>query len=206
MRRALSTAIFLSGAMLLNAACSDRSARDELMLDIHDLKQAVERLEYENKRMWQETSSKFGSAPYIVVDSTGNKLYLRKGEDVLLEAVASTGSGRKLEEKGGRKWIFNTPKGIFTVLSKELDPIWYKPDWAFVEDNLPVPSPNAPERVVKGMLGMYALDLGGGYKIHGTPYKKLLGQSVSHGCVRLGDAELDKLYRSVEVGTKVYIY
>ena len=37
--------------------------------------------------------------------------------------------------------------------------------------------------------------MGDGYGIHGTDEPDKLGQSVSHGCVRLGDADIEKLYQ-----------
>lgn len=188
------------------SACQKDVAKDALMLEIRGLQSAVDGYEAGNGQMWGEIAATVGIEPYIVIDTAANRLYLRESERLLLEAKASTGSGRMLEEKGGRKWIFNTPKGVFSILDKVKDPVWYKPDWAFVEDNLPIPPPDSSERVVRGMLGRYALDLGGGYKIHGTPFRTLLGQSVSHGCVRLGDDDIERLYGMVNVGTKVYIY
>jgi L,D-transpeptidase YbiS len=55
-------------------------------------------------------------------------------------------------------------------------------------------------------LGAYAMDLGDGYLIHGTLYQRALGLSITHGCVRLGDADLETVYRKVRVGTPVYIF
>jgi lipoprotein-anchoring transpeptidase ErfK/SrfK len=50
------------------------------------------------------------------------------------------------------------------------------------------------------------LVLGDGYAIHGTDNPASIGHSVSHGCVRLRNEDIDKLYSMVEVGTPVYIY
>ena len=50
------------------------------------------------------------------------------------------------------------------------------------------------------------LDLGEGYLLHGTPYKESLGMAATHGCVRLGDEDIEWLYDHVPVGTRVYIY
>jgi hypothetical protein len=41
--------------------------------------------------------------------------------------------------------------------------------------------------------------------IHGTPEEGLLGTPASHGCVRMYNHEVVDLYRSVQVGTRVYI-
>jgi L,D-transpeptidase YbiS len=91
------------------------------------------------------------------------------------------------------------------VQSKSRNPIWRKPDWAFVEEGLPIPKDPA-ERFEAGALGEYALYIGDGYLIHGTLYENLLGRSVTHGCIRLGRADLRELYRQVAPGTPVFVF
>lgn len=41
--------------------------------------------------------------------------------------------------------------------------------------------------------------------IHGTPERHLLGQPVSHGCIRMDDQELIELFNQLSVGTPVQI-
>jgi len=143
---------------------------------------------------------------YVVVDTIANRLYLKRGGEVVREAVCSTGTGGLLvDPASGRRWVFDTPLGVHRVLEKKEDPVWVKPDWAFVEEGLPIPKDPA-ERVDPNSLGDFALSLGDGYLIHGTLYQRLLGRSVTHGCVRLGDDDLAAVYRAVPVGTRVYIY
>ena len=145
-------------------------------------------------------------AVFIVIDSARNTLTLETGEEVLLQAVVSCGSGSILEEPGGkRKWIFDTPRGEFQVKSKVVDPTWVKPDWAFIEEGKEIPK-KREERFEAGVLGDYALGFGDGYFIHGTLYSRLLGRSVTHGCVRVGDKELKAIYQAASIGTKIYIY
>jgi len=145
-------------------------------------------------------------AVFIVIDSARNSLTLETGEEVLLQAVVSCGSGSILEEPGGkRKWIFDTPRGEFQVKSKVVDPTWVKPDWAFIEEGKEIPK-KREERFEAGVLGDYALGFGDGYFIHGTLYSRLLGRSVTHGCVRVGDKELKAIYQAASIGTKIYIY
>jgi lipoprotein-anchoring transpeptidase ErfK/SrfK len=144
---------------------------------------------------------------HIVVDTRANKLYLKKGLNLLWSADCSAGKGGILvDKKTGRRWEFVTPHGRFEVRNKIEKPLWVKPDWAFVENKEPVPPPEDPKRKVEGELGGYVLNLGDGYLIHGTKTEELLGHSVSHGCVRLGRDNLKTLYESVPVGTPVYIY
>ncbi|HPI71960.1 MAG TPA: L,D-transpeptidase [bacterium] len=42
--------------------------------------------------------------------------------------------------------------------------------------------------------------------IHGTLYKRFLGQPVTHGCVRLDDETLEIVYQGMQTNGKVYIY
>ncbi|HEY4640936.1 MAG TPA: L,D-transpeptidase [Thermoanaerobaculia bacterium] len=69
-----------------------------------------------------------------------------------------------------------------------------------------VPPVDSPQRQFTGVLGKYRLELGDGYGIHGTDEPDKLGHSVSHGCVRLGDADIAKLYQIARVGDEVIIY
>ncbi len=143
---------------------------------------------------------------YIVVDTENHRLTLRRGDKVLRTVVVGTGSRQMVEEETGRNWYFETPIGSFTVLAKERNPVWIRPDWSYVEENMPVPPKDDPDRIVRGVLGKYALVLGGGYKIHGTLYKDLLGTSFTHGCISMDDDDLEAVYKAAKIGTKVYIY
>ncbi len=73
-------------------------------------------------------------------------------------------------------------------------------------DALVIPPVNTKQRHFKGVLGHYRVELGDGYGIHGTDQPEKLGQSVSHGCVRLGDADIAQLYAMANVGDTVIIY
>lgn len=145
--------------------------------------------------------------PYIVVDTARNHLYVKRHEAVLLDAVASTGSGTILDKPGDNRaqWIFDTPRGEFQVQSKLTKPVWVKPDWAFIEEGLTVPK-NPADRVEQGVLGDYALGFGKGFFIHGTLYTRLLGKNVTHGCIRLNDGDLKNVYQLARVGTPILIF
>jgi hypothetical protein len=69
-----------------------------------------------------------------------------------------------------------------------------------------VPPHGTPQRKFDKVLGKYRLNLGSGYGIHGTLYPDQLGRSVTHGCVRLGDADIEKLFAMANVGDQVLIY
>lgn len=69
-----------------------------------------------------------------------------------------------------------------------------------------IPPVGTPQRKWEGVLGSYRLNLGDGYAIHGTMQTQQLGQSVSHGCVRLSDEDIRQLYTMANVGDTVLIY
>ncbi len=143
---------------------------------------------------------------YLVIDTAQNTLTLRKNDNIIHEARVSCGSGNILEESDSkRRWIFDTPRGEFTVQYKLKDPVWIKPDWAFIEEGTAIPK-SRQERIETGVLGDFALGFGNGFFIHGTLYTRLLGRSVTHGCVRVGDDDLALLYRKVPIGTRIFIY
>jgi hypothetical protein len=75
-----------------------------------------------------------------------------------------------------------------------------------VNGNIVIPPFGTNQRRYKGVLGTRRLVLGDGYALHGTNNPSSIGQAVSHGCVRLRNEDIEKLYEMVAVGTPVYIY
>jgi len=73
-------------------------------------------------------------------------------------------------------------------------------------DAVIVPPVDTKQRHYDKVLGKFRLEMGNGYGIHGTDEPDKLGQSVSHGCVRLGDADIEKLYQIANVHDTVIIY
>lgn len=165
---------------------------------------------------------------YLIVDTFQNRFHLRRGDMLVRSGYVGTGKG--WTEAGSHSWDFSTPRGLRRVLYKTRDPYWYRPDWFWLQQNLQPPragqeitipedltweekisyfndSLTATERVwvrvVPGALGNYALDLGNGILLH---YGVGRGQSLSHGCIRLGTADLEAIFRTLEVGSPVLIY
>jgi len=166
----------------------------------------IKDLESKAKRAQRSVAGMVPGSVYVVVDTARNKLYLKKRDKVLHEALCSTGSGGLLKDPDAdRQWVFETPRGNFRVIRKAEDPVWTKPDWAFVEEGKSVPD-NWSERRDYDTLGNYALYLGDGYMIHGTLYQRYLGRAITHGCIRLGDEDLERVFRSAPVGTQVLIF
>jgi lipoprotein-anchoring transpeptidase ErfK/SrfK len=163
-------------------------------------------LERDIQRLSRRYSAYTPGQSYIVINTTDNRFFLYRNKKLIREGFCSSGSYTMLKTEGERKWIFKTPKGKYRIQGKITSPVWRKPDWAFVEEGLPVPPQDHPSRYEYGVLGDYAMSIGDGYLIHGTLYKRFLGMPVTHGCVRLNDEDLEAIYYTLSIGSKVYIF
>lgn len=87
-----------------------------------------------------------------------------------------------------------TPQGVFHIASKVRNPTWYP------KKSKPVPpGPRNP-------LGGYWLGLSRrGYGIHGNNNAKSIGHSVSNGCIRMRNKDIQTLFRTLPTGTLVEI-
>jgi L,D-transpeptidase ErfK/SrfK len=87
------------------------------------------------------------------------------------------------------------------------NPSWYPPqsirdEHAARNDILPRVVPPGPDNP----LGKHALRLGlPGYLIHGTNKPSGVGMRVTHGCVRMFPEDIEAIYETVPVGTRVNI-
>jgi len=163
-------------------------------------------LQSRTKQLLAKMKSLRPRGTYVLIDTAENRLRVMRNGQMVQESVVSCGSGDILQDPSGeRKWIFDTPRGEFFVSSKLVNPTWIKPDWAFYEEGEELPT-DFSDRVDNDTLGDFALGFGSGYFIHGTLYTRMLGRNVTHGCVRVGDDDLKKIYQTVPMGAKVYIY
>jgi L,D-transpeptidase ErfK/SrfK len=96
-----------------------------------------------------------------------------------------------------------TPLGVFTIIEKRVNPIWYVPKSIQEErPDMPAQVPPGPDNP----LGTHALRLSiGSVLIHGTNKPWGTGRRVSHGCIRLYPEDIPELYQLVPKGTKVVI-
>jgi lipoprotein-anchoring transpeptidase ErfK/SrfK len=96
---------------------------------------------------------------------------------------------------------YDTPTGLYTIQTKEVNPTWHVPDsdWAgeLAGQDIP-PGPGNP--LVARWMGIY-----NGAGIHGTNETGSLGSAASHGCIRMAVPEVIELFDKVEVGDTVYI-
>jgi L,D-transpeptidase YbiS len=167
---------------------------------------AVLKMTKESDKLAKKLDNLTPKGSYILINTTTNTFRLYNKRELVREGNCSTGSNVKLVKEDDREWMFKTPKGVRRVLYKTKDPVWKKPDWAFIEEGLPVPSMNHDSRYEYGVLGDYSLSLGDGYLIHGTLYQRFLGMPVTHGCVRLGDEDLEVVFKTLTSGSKVFIF
>lgn len=180
---------------------------DSTLLKNRAIQRQIRATENEITRLERRLASFIPTQTYLVVNTVDNRFFLYRNRKLMREGFCSSGSYTLLKtEDGEKEWIFKTPRGRFTIQGKITHPVWRKPDWAFVEEGLPVPSPSDPSRYEYGVLGDYAMSIGDGYLIHGTLYKRLLGMPVTHGCIRLNDDDLEAVFNALSVGSKVYIY
>lgn len=175
-------------------------------MDLNGVRKMAADLNVQLKKLEEKESHLFPAGPAIFVDTAANRIYLIKGSNIEAQDKCSTGSGLELTDTDGRRtWTFDTPRGYYRALSKVTNPVWYRPDWAFIEEGEPIPK-NRESRAVADVLGDYAIAFGDGYFIHGTLYTRMLGTSVTHGCVRVDDKTLKKIYDTAQPGTPIYIF
>jgi hypothetical protein len=169
-------------------------------------KKLISQMNRDTQRLSRKYNSYTSGLSYLVINTTDNLFHLYRNKKQIREGFCSSGSYKMLQTAEGRSWTFKTPKGKFMIQGKTVNPVWTRPDWAFVEEGLPIPSKDHSSRYEYGVLGDYALSLGSGYLIHGTIYKRFIGMPVTHGCVRLGDEDLEVIFKTLSIGSKVYIF
>lgn len=180
---------------------------DSSLLQDKGIKKQLALTKSDISRLEKKLASFIPTSTYIVVNTTDNRFSLYKSRKLIREGFCSSGSYTLLKtEDGEKEWIFKTPRGRFSIQGKITNPVWRKPDWAFVEEGLPIPGAGDASRYEYGVLGDYAMSIGDGYLIHGTLYKRFLGMPVTHGCIRLNDEDLEIVYNALSIGSKVYIY
>jgi lipoprotein-anchoring transpeptidase ErfK/SrfK len=190
----------------ISAAGKTRIVKSEELVKSAPYKKTITQMSRDIERLSRKYSNYTTGQAYIVINTTDNMFFLYRNKKLMRTGFCSTGSYKMLITETGKSWTFKTPKGKFAILGKTTHPSWFRPDWSFVEEGLPIPSQDDPSRYEYGVLGDYALAIGEGYLIHGTIYKRFLKMPVTHGCVRLNDDDLSAVYHTLDLGSKVYIY
>lgn len=93
---------------------------------------------------------------------------------------------------------WETPVGEFEVIEKQVNPTWQNP----LTDEIVEPGPSNP-------LGIRWISFWSDGKnqlgFHGTNQTELIGQAVSHGCIRMRNEDIERLYDEIALGTPVTI-
>jgi len=93
-------------------------------------------------------------------------------------------------------------EGVVTIAAKRENPKWYPTEdiqWKMGVPPVVYPGPQNP-------LGPRTLYLGDTlYRIHGTHRPGSIGGAVSHGCFRMHNAHIIKLYDEVQIGANVHV-
>ena len=119
----------------------------------------------------------------IVVDKSQNILTLKSDQEILKTYKVATGKNS------------STPVGTFKVTNKIIDPPWYPPTGGVI-----------PSKDPKNVLGSRWIGISKpSYGIHGTIEPESIGKSVTEGCVRMKNSDVEELYSIVPVGTEVVI-
>jgi lipoprotein-anchoring transpeptidase ErfK/SrfK len=95
---------------------------------------------------------------------------------------------------------YPTPLGTFSIITKVVDPTWTPPDSPWAQGALPIP-PGPDNPLGTRWMGISAPSVG----IHGTNDPASIGYSVSHGCIRMQIADVERLFDMVYIGTSVVI-
>jgi lipoprotein-anchoring transpeptidase ErfK/SrfK len=128
----------------------------------------------------------------IVVSFSDRRLYyVLKGKRAISYPIAVP--------KENAKW-----SGSFRMTSKRVNPTWTPtPDMRRENPKLPLLVRGGDPR---NPLGVRALYVGNTlYRIHGTDAPWLIGEAVSHGCVRMFNEDVVDLYNRAPVGSKILV-
>ena len=128
----------------------------------------------------------------IVIKTNERRLYLILDDGHAMRYPVGVG-------KSGKQWA-----GTTRIDGKYRNPAWSPPkevkhDKPYMPDVIPGGSPKNP-------MGVAAMTLAGGeYAIHGTNTPGSVGGFVSHGCIRMYNADIMDLFNRVGLGTTVVV-
>jgi len=93
---------------------------------------------------------------------------------------------------------WETPVGHFAILDLRDNPLWQHPITGEA-------IPTGPDNPLGSRWIGFAFDDGYHIGIHGTNQEELVGQAVSHGCVRMRDSEIQELFQKIAIGTPINV-
>jgi lipoprotein-anchoring transpeptidase ErfK/SrfK len=133
-----------------------------------------------------------GYAPGTIIVKTGERRLYYVTED-----------GRRISFPvgvGKKGWSWH---GHATIEAKYIAPAWQAPPALWNRSGTP---PIIPGGAPNNPMGVAALTMRNGeYAIHGTNNPGSVGGYVSHGCIRMYNRDIQKLFSMVSVGTPVIV-
>ena len=139
------------------------------------------------------------SSIYLVLKLGERRLYMVDGNDRLQTPRVLDSFPVAI----GRQ-EYATPVGRFQVNDMIADPEWVQFDWqdpSRVIRTFPPGPDNPMGRRWIGFASAHGWQVG----FHGTPHPELLGRAVSHGCVRMRNEDVVKVYDRISLGTVVIV-
>jgi len=141
---------------------------------------------------WRSTAEITLSQPQtnqirLVVRPRARRVFVYEGNVIIANYPIAVG------KKG-----WETPPGEYQVFSKEVNPVFKN----FRTGKIIQPGPNNPLGV--RWIGFWTdgkTQLG----FHGTNEPELIGQAVSHGCIRMRNKDVVALFEKVSIGTPVVV-
>ncbi|MGL4522290.1 MAG: L,D-transpeptidase [Bacilli bacterium] len=126
------------------------------------------------------------AATLLIVNKQNNKLAVVVDEKVVATYPVATGRSSEL-----------TPEGKFTVQLLAKDPYFIKAD---------IPGGDPKNPLGSRWIGFDALGTNGSkYGVHGTNAPWSIGTYASSGCVRMHNADVEKVFDYMKLGDSVYI-
>lgn len=140
----------------------------------------------------------------IVLDTQNRRFGFQLGDHRVREAPLEVGPPRTIESPSGkRRWSFVRLTGAFNVQRKAVGASWNVPEWVYVANGAPVPSP-LPE-IPEG-LGRYVIELPGGYVIHSPPPPGSPLTGPKPASFLVPESDLAAIWRRIGPGTRVYVF
>ena len=123
------------------------------------------------------------TARRIVVSLPDRKLALIENEEIVSIYPVAIGAPHS-----------PSPVGTFNVVTRVANPTYYKPG--------KVIGPGAANPIGTRWIGLSAK----GYGIHGTDSPRSIGFAKSHGCIRLRNEDVERLFERVHAGDVVELH
>ena len=125
---------------------------------------------------------------WITINKTKRILTLYEGKTILGKHPVAIGNPP-----------FLTPSGKFTIVCKAVDPAWGGGSYA-----KPVAGGSPENPLGARWLGL-SISGGDRYGIHGNNKPYSIGRDISHGCIRMINADVEQLFEIIGISTPVWI-